>query len=80
MKLNGTNQNVIKETEILEGISIGQITDGMIPKLQSCLDLIRNGISKVWIGNELFNINFTEPLSENNMKGTWIVESKAVAV
>jgi acetylglutamate kinase len=89
VKLNGTLQTVINEKDIDEGIQRGQITDGMIPKLQSCMDLIKNGIHKVWIGNDLSNQNFKEFLlfmdnkethSENNLKGTWIVESKAIAV
>src|SRR5690606_23351438 len=80
VKLNGTMQNVLIEEEILDGISSGQITDGMIPKLQSCLSLIKSGIHKVWIGSDLLNINFNEHLFESNLKGTWIVESKAIAV
>lgn len=80
VKLNGTLQNVLIEEEILDGISSGQITDGMIPKLQSCLSLIKSGIHKVWIGSDLLNINFNEHLFESNLKGTWIVESKAIAV
>jgi len=87
--LNGSLQTVINEADINEGMLKEQITDGMIPKVQSCIDLIRNGIHKVWIGNDLSNQNFSHLwqaeftkvlFSENNMKGTWIVESKAVAV
>jgi acetylglutamate kinase len=89
VKLNGSVQTVINESDIEEGILNGQITDGMIPKLQSCIDLIQNGIHKVWIGRDLSNQNFPhlwqdgfpkEILFANNLKGTWIVEAKAVAV
>ena len=80
IKLNGSLQTEINELDIEEGILKGEITDGMIPKLQSCLELIQNGIHKVWIGSDLSNQNFKGLFSENNMKGTWIVKSKAVAV
>jgi acetylglutamate kinase len=96
IKLNGSLQTVVSEADINEGIIKGQITEGMIPKLQSCLNLIRNGINKVWIGSDLTNLpirkagqNFSylwqdgfikDKLPENNLKGTWVVESKAVAV
>jgi acetylglutamate kinase len=87
VKLNGTTQGFIVDSEIEDSIQNGHITDGMIPKLKSCKKLIEDGINKVWIGSELFDINFSEliPLAGSgfnhsfNLKGTWIVESKAVA-
>ncbi|MDO8549572.1 MAG: acetylglutamate kinase [Ignavibacteria bacterium] len=79
VKLSGTLHTVVNETDINEGILTGQITDGMIPKLQSCLELIKHGIHKVWIGNDLSNQNFKELVFEKNLKGTWIVESKTIA-
>ena len=52
VKLNGSIQPVINEADIEEGMLNGQITYGMIPKLQSCIDLIQNGIHKIWIGSD----------------------------
>ncbi|MDP3830123.1 MAG: hypothetical protein Q8Q47_02560, partial [Ignavibacteriaceae bacterium] len=78
VKLNGSVQTEINDADINEGILSGQITDGMIPKLKSCLNLIHNGTRKVWIGDDLPGGNFEEPFSENNLKGTWIVESKTI--
>jgi acetylglutamate kinase len=80
VKLNGVTQNYILDSEINDGIQNGHITGGMIPKLKSCKKLIEDGISKVWIGSELFDINFNDFNNSINMKGTWIVESKAIAV
>ena len=80
VKLNGITQNYILDSEINEGIQNGHITGGMIPKLKSCKKLIEDGISKVWIGSELFDINFNDFNNSYNLKGTWIVESKAIAV
>jgi acetylglutamate kinase len=80
VKLNGVTQSYILDSEINEGIQNGHITGGMIPKLKSCQKLIEDGINKVWIGSELFNINFKDFNNSINLKGTWIVESKAIAV
>jgi acetylglutamate kinase len=80
VKLNGITQNYILDSEINEGIQNGHITGGMIPKLKSCKKLIEDGISKVWIGSELFDMNFNDFNNSYNLKGTWIVESKAIAV
>ena len=80
VKLNGVTQSYILDSEINEGIQNGHITGGMIPKLKSCKKLLEDGISKVWIGSELFDINFNDFHNSINLKGTWIVESKAIAV
>ncbi len=65
--------------DVKSGIENGHITDGMIPKLESSVDLLDNSIKKVWIGNNPTKLKFKSALS-NNMGGTWIVESKKVAV
>ena len=80
VKLNGVIQNFIHDTEINDCIQNGHITDGMIPKLKSCKKLIEEGISKVWIGSELFDLNLNDFNNSIYLKGTWIVESKAIAV
>lgn len=77
VRMNGSLQTLLSEADINEGFVTDQITDGMIPKLQSCLDLLRAGIEKVWIGNDLSNFNDS---LETNLKGTWIVKSEAVAI
>ncbi len=53
VKLNNHIKNLIDENEIQLGINSGEIKDGMIPKLQSCLSLIEKGIKKVWIGSDI---------------------------
>lgn len=80
VKLNGVFQNFILDEDITKGIENGEIKDGMIPKLQSCKKLLENGINKVWIGSELFNIDFNNLNYQKKLKGTWIVEPKAIAV
>lgn len=79
IRINGSQKDLINEIDINEGIANGQITDGMIPKFLSCLDLLKYGINKVWIGSDLSNHNYTD-LINNNLKGTWIVKSEAVAI
>ncbi len=72
VKLSGTIQKLIDENSILKGIDEKEITDGMIPKLNSCLQLLNKGINKIWIGKNPL-IQF-----ENEIKiegGTWIVKS-----
>ncbi len=64
--LGGSVKESLTENEIITGIVDGEIKDGMIPKLHSCIDLLKKGINKIWIGNELNNY------SKN---GTWIVNS-----
>ena len=51
--LNGEKKNPLTYDEIITGIEQKEIYGGMIPKLQSCLELIEKGINKVWIGNDL---------------------------
>lgn len=77
VRMNGSLQTLLSEADINEGFVNEQITNGMIPKLQSCLDLLRAGIGKVWIGNDLSNFNDS---LETNLKGTWIVKSEAIAI
>lgn len=72
VKLSGTIQKIVDENSILKGIEEKEITDGMIPKLNSCLQLLNKGINKIWIGRNPL-IQF-----ENEVKiegGTWIVKS-----
>lgn len=65
VKLNGEFQDSLSLDDLHIGLNSGEITDGMIPKINTCINLLGSGISKIWIGNELKK-------HENNMKGTWI--------
>ena len=70
--LNGTTQKQLCEKEIMQGIRENEITGGMIPKLQSCMSLLRSGVNRVWIGNNLARSTSLN----NNEEGTWIVATK----
>jgi acetylglutamate kinase len=70
--LNGNYQSTLGALEILKGINEGEITEGMIPKMNSCLDLLNKGINKIWIGSKMFE----EFVGEKKFSGgTWIVQS-----
>jgi acetylglutamate kinase len=69
--LNGEIKKEICEDEITKGINNGQITGGMIPKLQSCVSLIDAGVKKVWIGNDLSGLLASG--SNKSTTGTWII-------
>lgn len=71
--LNGEYQNLVTQKDIMNGIASKEITDGMIPKITSCMYLLNYGISKIWIGKELDDL-------ANNKRGTWIVSSEKIAV
>jgi len=73
VKLNGSYKSNINKEEILLGISNGEITDGMIPKMHSCLGLLNKGINKIWIGSKIQEVNFNE--YGFNSGGTWILQS-----
>ncbi len=73
VKLNGSFQPVIDEDDILNGISNGEITEGMIPKMNSCIDMLNNGINKIWIGSKIQEEKFNE--KGRHTGGTWIVQS-----
>lgn len=71
--IKGTIQKQLDEKQIRNGISNGEIKDGMIPKLLSCTELIKSGIKKVWIGSEIkFKLNKQK---EMNGSGTWIINN-----
>jgi acetylglutamate kinase len=55
VKINGTVKGTLTCDEIISGIAKGDITDGMIPKLQSCMELLNKGIHKIWIGSQIEN-------------------------
>ncbi|MGD8781548.1 MAG: acetylglutamate kinase [Ignavibacteria bacterium] len=74
VKLNGSIQSEINEQDILQGIDNGQISDGMIPKLNSCVSLLKKGIKKVWIGSDKLEELFNDTASTNT-KGTWVVQT-----
>lgn len=74
VKLGGDYKNCINETEILNGILTGEITDGMIPKLQSCVELLSKGIAKIWIGSKNLEDVFNDNCKQSQ-NGTWIVLS-----
>jgi len=65
VKLKGEFQNSLSIDDLHTGLTSGEITDGMIPKINTCINLLTNGISNIWIGNELKH-------HEYNLKGTWI--------
>ena len=79
VKIKGINMIEMSEHDVKAGIKEGHITDGMIPKLESSIDLLNNAIKKVWIGNNPTKLKFKSALL-NDMGGTWIVETKRVAV
>ncbi|MGE5458414.1 MAG: acetylglutamate kinase [Methanococcaceae archaeon] len=74
VKLGGNIQTQINEEKIIRGINDGEITEGMIPKLTSCLELLNKGINKIWIGSQnpegLFNDN-----KNKTQSGTWVIQS-----
>lgn len=66
--LNGKFQSSLSIKNIYEGLSTGEINGGMIPKMNTCLDLLADGVNNIWIGNNFNEINN----SESNL-GTWII-------
>ncbi len=64
--IDGGIKKYLTEDEIITGIVNGEIKDGMIPKLQSCMELLKRGVDKIWIGSELSNLSV-------NKNGTWII-------
>jgi acetylglutamate kinase len=74
--LDGKIRNEICENEISAGIKDNQITGGMIPKLESCVSLLKSGVTKVWIGNN--PAGFSVSGVEEN--GTWIVPKLTTSV
>ena len=65
VKIDGNYVSYLSEEEIISGIVDGQITDGMIPKLKSCIELLKMGINRIWIGSQL--------LDPEKINGTWII-------
>jgi len=74
VKINGNIKETLTEEDIINGIINGEITGGMIPKLNSCIELLKKGINKVWIGSQIINssLNKNEGINGN---GTWIVNT-----
>ncbi len=79
VKIDGNKMDQMSEHDIKNGIENGSITDGMIPKLESSVELLNKAVKKVWIGNNPTKLKFKSALL-NDMGGTWIVESKRIAV
>jgi len=79
VKIEGTDMQEMSQHDVKSGIANGHITDGMIPKLESSVELLNKAVKKVWIGNNPTKLKFKSALL-NDMGGTWIVESKRVAV
>lgn len=79
VKIDGLDMSEMTELDVKFGIANGHITDGMIPKLESSVELLNNAVKKVWIGNNPTRLRFKSALL-NDMGGTWIVESKRVAI
>jgi acetylglutamate kinase len=71
--LRGKIQRRVSNQEILDGIFNGEITEGMIPKLNSCIELLNKGIKKIWIGSVLENKTFAN--LNDHSSGTWIIQS-----
>lgn len=78
--LNDRLMKMLNAKDIINGIVSGQIINGMIPKLNSCLHLINKGIDKIWIGNNLSNDTFKNLTSGNNQNGTWIIGTETVKI
>ncbi|MDP4115507.1 MAG: acetylglutamate kinase [Bacteroidota bacterium] len=76
VKLNGKVQHLLNSPIINSGIAGGEITGGMIPKLESCMKLLNNGVRKIWIGSENAFAD-TNTFSFNNLFGTWIINEQA---
>jgi acetylglutamate kinase len=79
VKIEGVDVGEMSEEDIINGIKKGQITDGMIPKLESSIELIKKSVKKVWIGNNPTELGFNAEL-QIGKSGTWIVESKNITV
>lgn len=76
VKLYGEVQTVLNREIIHSGIAEGEITGGMIPKLESCMKLLNNGVRKIWIGSE-HAFEETDSFSFDNLFGTWIINESA---
>jgi acetylglutamate kinase len=74
VKINGNVKETLTEEEIINGIVNGDITEGMIPKLNSCIELLKKGIDKVWIGSQITDTSINKKESGNG-NGTWIVST-----
>ncbi len=77
VQLHNKYQTMLTTDEIKTGITSGEINGGMIPKMNSCLELLDKGVSKLWIGSSFAEFSKS---SENKKRGTWIVDSKRIAV
>ncbi len=53
INIEGKTKDRLNKTEIEYWINNGQITEGMIPKVNSALSLTNYGVQKIWIGNHL---------------------------
>ncbi len=78
VRIGGSVVPYLNKSEIQKKINEKQITGGMIPKVESCLELLEAGVNKAWIGpsdpQSLMNL-----FEENAPSGTWIVtEGNAV--
>jgi acetylglutamate kinase len=69
VRIGGAYKDNISIAEINKGIETGDITDGMIPKMHSCIEMINRGVEKLWIGRDYLE-SFTG-------KGTWIIKEVA---
>jgi len=74
VKINGKIKSFITEKEIVNGILSGEINNGMIPKLNSCSALIKEGINNIWIGSDLTEKEISQ-LNKKYENGTWITGS-----
>ncbi len=72
--INGSVKKTLTEEEIINGIINGDVTGGMIPKLNSCMELLKKGINKIWIGSRL-NFYSRQNKDEESENGTWIINT-----
>ncbi len=78
--MNGNVQKQLDEKQIEYGVANGEIKDGMIPKLFSCMELLKSGINKIWIGSEIkFKLDKQKEINSAvcgmNGSGTWIINN-----
>jgi acetylglutamate kinase len=74
--LNGIIKKEIRANEISKGIADNEITGGMIPKLESCVSLLKSGVKKVWIGNSLAEMTLHG--INGSIDGTWILPEEII--
>ena len=70
--INKEVKHQMTESNINESIQSGQVYGGMIPKLNSAVELVKKGIGQVWIGSSNPD-DLLDLLTEKQHKGTLII-------